>query len=169
MLYLYLLYLLHLTYLLELIFNFDYLGVEEASFTLNFSRSASQVVSQYYRLIRLGKKGYRRTMLDLIHRAEYFAQNLERMGGFILMSKRNGEGLPLVTFRLDPARAYGFDEFVLARELRQHGGWLVPAYTMAPHSAELKLLRVVIREDFSYLCCDTLITDICMALRRLSN
>jgi glutamate decarboxylase len=26
---------------------------------------------------------------------------------------------------------------------------LVPAYTMAPHSDKMKLLRVVVREDFS--------------------
>lgn len=43
----------------ELIFNINYLGADQASFTLNFSRGASQVIGQYYQLIRLGKKGYR--------------------------------------------------------------------------------------------------------------
>ncbi|KAK5257462.1 hypothetical protein LTR16_000574 [Cryomyces antarcticus] len=47
----------------ELIFNINYLGADQASFTLNFSRGASQVIGQYYQLIRLGKHGYRSIML----------------------------------------------------------------------------------------------------------
>lgn len=47
----------------ELIFNINYLGADQASFTLNFSRGASQIIGQYYQLIRLGKKGYRSIML----------------------------------------------------------------------------------------------------------
>jgi glutamate decarboxylase len=46
----------------ELIFNINYLGADQASFTLNFSRGASQIIGQYYQLIRLGKKGYRSIM-----------------------------------------------------------------------------------------------------------
>ena len=43
----------------ELVFNINYLGADQSSFTLNFSKGASQVIGQYYQLIRLGKKGYR--------------------------------------------------------------------------------------------------------------
>lgn len=46
----------------ELIFNINYLGADQASFTLNFSKGASQVIGQYYQLIRLGKRGYRAIM-----------------------------------------------------------------------------------------------------------
>lgn len=46
----------------ELIFNINYLGADQASFTLNFSKGASQVIGQYYQLIRLGKHGYRAIM-----------------------------------------------------------------------------------------------------------
>lgn len=46
----------------ELIFNINYLGADQASFTLNFSRGASQIIGQYYQLIRLGKRGYRHIM-----------------------------------------------------------------------------------------------------------
>jgi glutamate decarboxylase len=153
--------------MLELIFNHNYLGAEQASFTLNFSRSASHVICQYYKLIRLGMNGYRRIMLDLLRMAEYLASNLETMGCFILMSEKHGRGLPLVAFRLDPAKGYAFDEFAIADELRQQGGWVVPAYTMALHSEELKILRVVVREDFSHSHCHTLIADVHRALHRL--
>lgn len=46
----------------ELIFNINYLGADQASFTLNFSRGASQIIGQYYQMIRLGKHGYRSIM-----------------------------------------------------------------------------------------------------------
>ena len=37
----------------ELIFNINYLGADQASFTLNFSRGASQVIGQYLSLIHI--------------------------------------------------------------------------------------------------------------------
>ncbi len=160
-------FLLYLNCLLELIFNHNYLGAEQASVTLNFSRGASHIICQYYKLIRLGKSGYRRIMLDLLRTAEYLASNLEKMGCFILLSEKHGQGLPLVAFCLDAAKGYAFDEFAIANELHQQGGWIVPAYTMVLHSEELKILRVVVREDFSHSLCDALISDIHRALHRL--
>jgi glutamate decarboxylase len=145
----------------------NYLGAEQLTFTLNFSRGASHVISQYYKLISLGKKGYRRVMLDLIRMANYLGSNLEKMGCFIVLSKKHGQGLPLVAFRLDPAMGYAFDEFAIAHELRRLGGWVVPAYTMAPHSDEVKILRVVVRQDFSLAGCDALIADLRLALLQL--
>ncbi len=145
----------------ELVFNINYLGADQASFTLNFSKGASQVIGQYYQLIRLGKHGYRAIMSNLTRTANYLSDSLEALG-FIIMSKKSGEGLPLVAFRLpavegDEERNY--DEFALAHQLRVRG-WVVPAYTMAPHTKNLKMLRVVVREDFTRNRCDGLIADI---------
>jgi glutamate decarboxylase len=147
----------------ELVFNINYLGADQASFTLNFSRGASQIIGQYYQLIRLGKRGYRAIMLNLTRTADYLSANLENLD-FIILSKQSGEGLPLVAFRLKEGKLY--DEFQLAHSLRERG-WVVPAYTMAPHSEKLKLMRVVVREDFSKSRCDALITDIKFALDTL--
>ena len=44
----------------ELIFEVNYLGGSMPTFALNFSRSGSNVIAQYYQLIRLGFEGYRR-------------------------------------------------------------------------------------------------------------
>ncbi|KAE9982804.1 hypothetical protein BLS_003855 [Venturia inaequalis] len=145
----------------ELVFNINYLGADQASFTLNFSRGASQIIGQYYQMIRLGKCGYRAIMLNLTRTADYLSANLESLG-FIIMSKRSGEGLPLVAFRLPEGKFY--DEFQLAHQLRERG-WVVPAYTMAPHSDQLRLMRVVVREDFSKSRCDALINDIKFAVQ----
>ncbi|GME25783.1 Pyridoxal phosphate-dependent decarboxylase [Neofusicoccum parvum] len=151
----------------ELIFNINYLGADQASFTLNFSRGASQIIGQYYQLIRLGKHGYRSIMTNLTRTADYLAANLRALG-FIIMSEGEGNGLPLVACRLDPERKKHYDEFAIAHQLRERG-WVVPAYTMAPHSERLKLMRVVVREDFSRSRCDALIQDFKLALEVLDK
>lgn len=151
----------------ELVFNINYLGADQASFTLNFSKGASQVIGQYYQMIRLGKHGYRSIMLNLTRTSDYLASALENLG-FLIMSKKGGEGLPLVAFRLNPKDQHHFDEFAVAHHLRERG-WVVPAYTMAPHSDKLKLMRVVVREDFSRARCDTLIADIKLAMESLKQ
>ncbi|KAL3490157.1 pyridoxal phosphate-dependent transferase [Aspergillus germanicus] len=151
----------------ELIFNINYLGAEQASFTLNFSKGASQVIGQYYQMIRLGKRGYRSVMVNITRIADYLAEQLEQLG-FIIMSQRRGRGLPLVAFRLPEDRGELYDEFALAHQLRERG-WIVPAYTMAPNSNSLKLMRVVVREDFTMSRCDTLLADVKLALKSLGD
>ncbi|KAL6720456.1 hypothetical protein ACLMJK_002379 [Lecanora helva] len=151
----------------ELVFNINYLGADQASFTLNFSKGASQVIGQYYQMIRLGKHGYRSIMMNLTRTADYLAANLEHLG-FIIISERGGKGLPLVAFRLNPKDNHHYDEFAIAHHLRERG-WVVPAYTMAPHSEGLKLMRVVVREDFSRARCDSLIADFKLSLKALKE
>ena len=152
----------------ELIFNINYLGADQASFTLNFSKGASQVIGQYYQMIRLGKRGYRAIMTNITRIADHLAAQLEELG-FLIISQRHGDGLPVVAFRLNnnknrPADAY--DEFALAHQLRERG-WIVPAYTMAPHSNQMKLMRVVVREDFTLSRCQSLLTDIKLGMSSL--
>jgi len=151
----------------ELVFNINYLGADQASFTLNFSRGASQIIGQYYQLIRLGKRGYRKIMLNLTRTADYLAANLEALG-FIIMSQRGGAGLPLVACRIDEDLGKQYDEFAIAHQLRERG-WVVPAYTMAPHSEKMKMLRVVVREDFTKSRCDALLADFKLALSTLDK
>lgn len=155
----------------DLIFNINYLGAEQSSFTLNFSKGASQVIGQYYQFIRLGKKGYESIMSNLTRTADYLTEVLER-DGFVIMSERAGQGLPLVAFRFKTPDEGGkerhYDEFALAHHLRSRG-WVVPAYTMAPHTEQMKMLRVVVREDFSKSRCDLLIHDIKLCLGMLEN
>jgi glutamate decarboxylase len=83
-------------------------------------------------------------MTNITRTADYLSAALETLG-FKIMSQTSGKGLPLVAFRLDPSKKFPHDEFAIAHELRQRG-WVVPAYTMAPHSEKLKLMRVVVRE-----------------------
>ncbi|GAB1214217.1 hypothetical protein ATERTT37_003377 [Aspergillus terreus] len=151
----------------ELIFNINYLGAEQASFTLNFSKGAQHVIGQYYQLIRLGKHGYKSIMMNLIKIGDYLSDELRKLG-FIIMSDSGGRGLPLVAFRLQKDDDRLYDEFALAHVLRQRG-WVIPAYTMAPHSNHLRMMRIVLREDFSLHRCNLLIEDVKMALKSLED
>ena len=151
----------------ELVFNINYLGADQASFTLNFSKGASQVIGQYYQLIRLGKHGYRSIMTTLTKTADYLSESLEQLG-FVIMSQKAGTGLPLVAFRIDKKMNKHYDEFALAHQLRGRS-WVVPAYTMAPHTKDLKMLRVVVREDFSKSRCDQLLCDIKLCMQLLDE
>ncbi|EIM86926.1 glutamate decarboxylase [Stereum hirsutum FP-91666 SS1] len=153
----------------EILFTVNYLGSPQVSFTLNFSKSAVQVIGQYYQLLRLGKSGYRAIMTNLTQISDFLAESVLKIGGgekFVLMSKTGGEGLPLVAWRLKNEESY--DEFAIARALRSRG-WIVPAYTMAPHAEKLKLLRVVVREDFSRHRCETLIRDLNAVMKQLDD
>ncbi|CAO3701368.1 unnamed protein product [Rhizopus stolonifer] len=151
----------------ELVFNINYLGSDQASFTFNFSKGASNVLAQYYVLIRLGRVGFTKIMTNLVKTADHLADRLEATGSFEILSPRHGNGIPLVACSLkDKNKIY--DEFDLSAKLRERG-WIVPAYTMAPDAEHIKLLRIVVREDFSYNRCDLLIRDIKAALDTLNT
>jgi len=153
----------------EILFTVNYLGSPQVSFTLNFSKSAVQVIGQYYQFLRLGKSGYRAIFQNLIRTSDFLAEEILKMGDgekFVLMSDTGGKGLPLVAWRLKEQGDY--DEFAIARRLRSRG-WIVPAYTMAPHAEHIKLLRVVVREDFSRSRCETFLRDLNDVIKGLDS
>jgi len=153
----------------EILFTVNYLGSPQVSFTLNFSKSAVQVIGQYYQLLRLGRAGYTAIMTNLTSTADFLAQeivNFDQGERFELLSEINGAGLPLVAWRLKKEGKY--DEFAIARTLRSRG-WIVPAYTMAPHTETMKLLRVVVREDFSMDRCHIFVRDLKDAVKQLDG
>ncbi|KAI8093005.1 pyridoxal phosphate-dependent transferase [Halteromyces radiatus] len=150
----------------SIIFYVNYLGTDQASLTMNFSKSASPIVAQYYMLLRLGEAGYRRIISNLITISDYIANKLVDTGRFILLSETEGRGLPLVAFHLKHKQTY--DEFDLASKMRERG-WIIPAYTMAPSLDHMKLLRIVVREDMSRNRADILLRDINASLEALDT
>ncbi|BGP43337.1 hypothetical protein JCM10450v2_007488 [Rhodotorula kratochvilovae] len=112
-------------------------------------------------------------MQNLTSTADYLAAEVKKMGDgmFEIISDGEGMGLPLVAFRIVKEKAY--DEFAIAAHMRQRG-WIIPAYTMAPHTEarrarQMKLLRVVVREDLSRSRCETLIRDLNEAIDYLEH
>ena len=66
----------------DLIFWVSYLGGEEATMAINFSRSASQIVGQYYVLMRNGFEGFKEIQERTLDVARYLAAELKEMGIF---------------------------------------------------------------------------------------
>ncbi|XP_028784705.1 glutamate decarboxylase 1-like [Neltuma alba] len=146
----------------ELIFHINYLGADQPTFTLNFSKGSSQVIAQYYQLIRLGYEGYRNVMENCKDNMIVLKEGLEKTGRFNIISK--DDGVPLVAFTLKD-RSH-FTEFQISDFLKRYG-WIVPAYTMPPDAQNVTVLRVVIREDFSRTFAERLVIDIQKVLHEL--
>ncbi|GAA5838161.1 hypothetical protein JCM3766R1_001843 [Sporobolomyces carnicolor] len=154
----------------ELIYTVDYLGAPQSSYTLNFSKSGVQVVAQYYQLLRLGKNGYRAIMDNLTNTAAWLADKIANFDGgelFEIESAQPKKGLPLVAWRIKKKNA-GYDEYAIASHMRQ-SGWILPSYSMPPHMQEIKLLRVVVREDFSKSRAEVFLRDLRATIHYLEN
>eukprot|EP00878_Enallax_costatus_P000864 GHUV01000990.1.p1 GENE.GHUV01000990.1~~GHUV01000990.1.p1 ORF type:complete len:514 (+),score=113.87 GHUV01000990.1:240-1781(+) len=131
----------------SLVFHDNYLGKDQITITLNFSKSAMNVVGQLYQFIRMGFDGYKSVNKHMRHTMDRLIEGLESMGQFTVVSAHGSTpGLPLVAFHLKDKKQY--DEFSIADRLRTFG-WVVPAYTLAKDNQERKVLRVVCRWDFN--------------------
>ena len=139
----------------DLIFNVDYLGGTMPTLAINFSRPASQVVAQYYNLIRLGKSGYRAVHQACQTVAVHLAKQIEAIGPFELMS--HGEDLPVFAWKLKEETHWSL--YDLADRLRDRG-WQVPAYRMPANRHEIVVQRVVVRNGFTCELADMLVRDI---------
>jgi len=60
----------------DLVFYENYLGKQDATFTLNFSTGASMVLAQYYNFVRFGHDGYRYIMETMQQNARGLAKQI---------------------------------------------------------------------------------------------
>jgi len=148
----------------ELIFHVNYLGGDQPTFNLNFSRGANQIIAQYYNFLSLGQEGYAKIIDALQNNAAYLTEQLLASGRFQMLSKLGH--LPVVTFALTDSSRYTV--FDISAKLRQRG-WIVPAYTMAPNVEDLAVLRIVVREGLSRDMSDMLLADIERAVDELEE
>ncbi len=138
----------------DLIFYVNYLGSEEATYTLNFSRGSAMMIVQYYNLIRLGKKGYRLIMQQSLENAKYLASKVRKIRNIRLIT----EDIKLPILALTVKKKDEFTVFQMSDKLRERG-WIVPAYTLPANADEVEVLRIVIKENFSHDMADMLVAD----------
>ncbi len=148
----------------DLIFYVNYLGSQEATYTLNFSRGSAMMIAQYYNLLRLGKSGYRAVMRNSLENTRYLAKKLKKVENFRLVN----EDIRLPILALEVKDKNVFDVFRMSDKLRQRG-WIVPAYTLPPEAEEVAVLRMVIRENFSRDMADLLVADMHRFARELKE
>jgi len=142
----------------DLVFHVNYLGGDQSSFTLNFSKGASNVLAQYYQFLRLGFSGYKAVMQNSMANAAYLRQNLLETGHFQIHDKAH---MPLVAFSL--VNCDTFTVFDLQDRLRVRG-WVVPAYNCPSGAKGLAIMRTVVKQNFTIDLADLLFHDIKVAL-----
>src|SRR5580698_5561895 len=141
----------------DLIFNVDYLGGSMPTLAINFSRPASQIVAQYYNLIRLGKSGYRAVHEACREVAVNLARQIGEMGPFQILSA--GHDLPVIAWTLKGPGALNWSLYDLSDRLRDRG-WQVPSYRMPANRQQMVLQRVVVRNGFTHDLAGMLLRDI---------
>lgn len=138
----------------ELLFHDNYLGSDQITFDLNFSKGSSQIIGQYYNFLRLGHEGYQRLIGGMLDVARHLADAAVASGSFVEYSSR--DALPLVCLGLVEGEPFTCHD--LAERLRLRG-WIVPAYTLPPDVDHVSVLRVTVREGFSRDMADALLAD----------
>jgi glutamate decarboxylase len=125
----------------DLIFWVNYLGGNMATFALNFSRPGGQIIAQYYNFLRLGREGYRKIQQACYDTAAYLADEIGKMGPFMVIYDGRG-GIPALCWTLKEDVNPGFTLFDLADRLR------------------LVIQRILVRHGVSRDLGDLLIGDI---------
>ena len=148
----------------DLVFEENYLGKTDSTFTLNFSTGSAMVLAQYYNLVRYGRAGYTYIMENMQQNARVLAEKLQAMGQFELIGM-DEEQLPLVAFKL--AEKHNYDEFDIAWQLSAERSWMVPAYTLPPDAQDVTIMRALVKETMSREHVDTLARDIAEACETL--
>lgn len=150
----------------ELIFDVSYLGGNMPTMAINFSRSASQVVGQFYNFYRLGYEGYREIHKHSQKAAMNISKAIEETGLFKLYN--DGENLPIVCYTLKEDADVSWNLYELADRL-QMKGWQVPAYPLPADLDDIVIQRFVCRADLGQNLADSLIEDFLQCIEDLNN
>ncbi|MEF9989928.1 MAG: glutamate decarboxylase [Christensenellaceae bacterium] len=150
----------------RLIFYVNYLGGEQPTMAINFSRSASQIMGQYYMFLRLGLDGWRLVQSHTRDVARHITQAVVKAGIFEIYN--DAENVPIICYKLKNPQNHKWTLYELADRLAMKG-WQVPAYTLPANMTDVLIQRFVIRADMSYNMADDLIQDMNMAIEYLEK
>ena len=155
----------------ELRFSVSYLGNTVDSITINFSRSGSQIIGQYYNLIRFGKEGYHAIMENTHEVATKLSKRLENYDIFEMVHTGAGTNLPIVCWKLTDNANVKWTLYDLEDKLMEYG-WQVPAYPLPAIKGVTKTItvaRVVCRPSMTMPICDDFTEDLDHAIKALNE
>ncbi|MEG2874285.1 glutamate decarboxylase [Carnobacterium sp.] len=150
----------------ELVFNVSYLGGEMPTMAINFSRSASQIIGQYYNFLRFGFEGYRAIHQRTKDVAMYLAAEVEKTGLFKMYN--DGVNFPIVCYALKVETEVEWTLYDLADRLLMKG-WQVPAYPLPADLEDVLVQRYVVRADFGMNTAVDFMEDFNEALKDLNQ
>ena len=144
-----------------------YLGGKAESYTLNFSRPASGVYVQFYKLMRYGRAGYQQVCDNMMSNAKYIRDGLKEMTcegkpRFVFLDHGDEGALPVVAASLNPDCDFTYDDIDLQNALSQHH-WYVGGYKMSlnhplteetmglfvDESADRTMFRIVVKNNLT--------------------
>lgn len=150
----------------DLIFNVSYLGGEMPTMAINFSRSASQIIGQYYNFVRYGFEGYREIHMRTHEVAKYIIKEIKKTGRFKVVN--DAQHLPILCYALKDNQAQQWNLYDLSDRLRMRG-WQVPTYPMPDNLNNLIVQRIVCRADLGMNVAIEFIEDFKACLKELDN
>lgn len=150
----------------ELIFEVSYLGGTMPTLAINFSRSGSQIIGQYYNFLRFGFEGYKKIHERTKDVAVYISKELHNMGLFEIYN--DGNKLPIVCYRLKEKSNIKWNLYDLADRLAMKG-WQIPAYPLLENLNHIIVQRIVCRSELGYNLAELLIKDFKIAINDLNN
>lgn len=150
----------------ELIFEVNYLGGKMPTMAINFSRSASQIIGQYYNFLRLGFNGYRKIHEKTRDVAMYIANEINNIGLFHIY--KDGSNLPVVCYKLKENTNVKWNLYDLADRLLMKG-WQIPVYPLPSNLNNIVIERIVCRADLSYDLATFLINNFKTAISDLNH
>jgi glutamate decarboxylase len=150
----------------ELIFNVDYLGGQMPTFALNFSRPGSQIITQYYNFLRLGREGYTKIQQACVDTAQWLAAEIAKLGPLELVYDGKG-ALPLVCYKLKEGD-HGFTLYDLSERVRLRG-WLIASYPLPANREKTIIQRILIRHGVSRDLAQLLLEDLSKAIKHLKE
>ncbi|MEW4570116.1 glutamate decarboxylase [Tautonia sp. JC769] len=150
----------------ELVFKISYLGGEMSNYSLNFSRASAPVLLQYYNFLRLGMSGYARIVGNIMDNAQYLQERIDALGRFRHLG--DTRAIPVVALTLaDPSEPP--ETLDLLSETLRERGWIVPAYPLPANAQEIRVLRAVVRENFSRDLAELFARDLEAALAKVDR
>ncbi|MGG6249892.1 glutamate decarboxylase [Enterococcus faecium] len=150
----------------ELIFKVSYLGGEMPTMAINFSRSASQIIGQYYTFLRNGFEGYRSIHKKTSDVAKYLAKEIKKMGYFDIYN--DGSQLPIVCYKLKNDISISWNLYDLTDEFAMKG-WQVPTYPLPENLSNINIQRFVCRADLGMQMAIDLIQDMKAGIEHLNQ
>ncbi|MCR1975919.1 glutamate decarboxylase [Clostridium sporogenes] len=150
----------------DLIFEVSYLGGKMPTLAINFSRSGSQIIGQYYNFLRFGFEGYKKIHERTKEVAMYISKELEATGLFSIYN--DGSNLPIVCYKLKEQSKVKWNLYDLSDRLAMKG-WQIPAYPLPENLNHIIIQRIVCRSDLGYNLAELLIKDFKTAINDLNN
>lgn len=150
----------------RLIFYVNYLGGEEATMAINFSRSGSQIIGQYYVFLRYGMEGLKTIQSHTRDVAVFITNALKETGIFEIYN--DGTNVPVICYKLKDPTKHKWTLYDLSDRFSIKG-WQVPAYTLPDNLTDVVIQRFVVRADLSFTMAEALVQDLKMAIEYLDK